>query len=136
MSNNGHGLPLLSGPPPDPTPGVDPTNCMRCDKEFFPLFSRPKRCNHCGYSYCSSCTDYQALMPRSGPNGTQAGYEPMPVCTNCAEKLTVTASGRSALKEYSVQRLKAYMKAYNIQLPGAAVEKEELVQAIMRARVR
>ena len=33
-----------------------------------------------GYSYCYSCSDYQALMPR---RGNEAGYDPMPVCAFC-----------------------------------------------------
>jgi hypothetical protein len=44
---------------------------------------------HCalfaGYSYCHSCTDYQALMPRSGAD---TGYDAMNVCSFCIEFLT------------------------------------------------
>lgn len=36
-----------------------------------------------GYSYCHSCTDFQALMPRAD----RSGYDPMPVCAYCIENL-------------------------------------------------
>lgn len=105
------GLPLLSGPPPLE---IDSTRaeaaCRKCNKEFSAIFTRRCRCNHCGvhglpffqaidvpdlvcspgYSYCSSCTDYQALMPRTnndGGNPHQTGYESMPVCSFCIDNL-------------------------------------------------
>lgn len=37
-----------------------------------------------GYSYCHSCSDYQALMPR---RGNESGYDPVPVCGFCIELL-------------------------------------------------
>lgn len=39
-----------------------------------------------GYTYCSSCSDNQALMPRTGSNET--GYDPAAVCNYCIEYLT------------------------------------------------
>lgn len=39
-----------------------------------------------GYSYCHSCTDYQALMPRTD----QDGYDSMNVCAYCIDFLTST----------------------------------------------
>ena len=38
-----------------------------------------------GYLYCNSCTDYQALMPRTGD---ESGYIVMPVCAYCIDFLT------------------------------------------------
>lgn len=38
-----------------------------------------------GYQYCHSCSDYQALMPRSG---AERGYDPMNVCAFCIELLS------------------------------------------------
>jgi hypothetical protein len=37
-----------------------------------------------GYSYCHTCSDYQALMPRPGSDG----YDTMHVCGFCIEFLT------------------------------------------------
>jgi hypothetical protein len=37
-----------------------------------------------GYSYCHSCTDFQALMPRGGYD---AGYDSMNVCGFCIDFL-------------------------------------------------
>lgn len=42
-----------------------------------------------GFGYCSSCTDYQALMPRSG---SARGYDLAPVCAFCIEMLHGTCS--------------------------------------------
>ena len=42
-----------------------------------------------GYSYCHSCSDFQALMPRSG---TETGYDSMHVCGFCIEFLTSLSS--------------------------------------------
>ena len=38
-----------------------------------------------GYSYCQSCVDYQALMPRLGD---EPGHQVMSVCAFCIEFLT------------------------------------------------
>lgn len=97
------GMPLLSGPAPPAQ--TQEQSCRKCNKEFNMLFARSRRCNHCGesirggtcllvlncatwmclpgYSYCHSCSDYQALMPRSD----NSGYDPMPVCAYCIESL-------------------------------------------------
>ena len=109
--SDGRGMPLLSGPPPEYT-ASEPA-CRKCNKEFNMLFTRSRRCNHCGtcgvaicvaswysekliavvhvpgYSYCHSCTDFQALMPRreSSDLGAVSGYDPMPVCAFCIEML-------------------------------------------------
>jgi len=45
-----------------------------------------------GYSYCHSCSDYQALMPRSG--SSDMGYDPMHVCGFCNEFLNSMSSAR------------------------------------------
>jgi hypothetical protein len=37
-----------------------------------------------GYLYCYTCSDFQALMPRSGSDG----YDTMHVCGFCVEFLT------------------------------------------------
>ena len=98
------GMPLLSGlvPLPHSSSRAD-ISCRRCNKEFNIVFTRARRCNHCGastyfhsshiyplvgYSYCSSCSDYQALMPREGRS---AGFDPVPVCAFCIENLTSTS---------------------------------------------
>lgn len=123
------GLPLLSGRPPD-IPDVSEDNCRRCNKDFH-FFTRTKRCNHCGYLYCSSCTDFQALLPRSGPN---VGYELVPVCAYCMDMLSITSSSKNKLRTLPISKLRAYMKAYNIRAPGTAVEKDDLVEAILRSK--
>ena len=46
-----------------------------------------------GYSYCHSCSDFQALMPRRAPGSAMSdqnntsGYDPMRVCAFCIEML-------------------------------------------------
>lgn len=103
---DGRGLPLLSGPPPPMDSG---DSCRKCGKEFNLFLNRSRKCNHCGrssrsgwsypypypfriwlsgYSYCHSCTDYQALMPRAGQD---AGYDSMNVCAYCVDYLTSTS---------------------------------------------
>ncbi|KAG8996140.1 hypothetical protein FRB90_012819 [Tulasnella sp. 427] len=84
----------------------------------------------CGYTYCSSCCDHQALMPRSG---AESGYDPASVCTFCIEPLTITASSRNQLRTVPVAKLKQYLKAFNISTPGA-LEKDDIVQAVLAAR--
>ncbi|KAF8962612.1 hypothetical protein BDZ97DRAFT_1105009 [Flammula alnicola] len=130
MSDIGRGLPLLSGPPPP----VDSSNadiaCRKCNKEFNVIFTRARKCNHCGYSYCHSCSDYQALMPR---NGAETGYDAMNVCAFCIEFLTITAAGKNQLKGLPLAKLKKYINAYNIKI-DRAVEKDDLIDAILTAR--
>ncbi|KAF8524349.1 hypothetical protein BU17DRAFT_42956 [Hysterangium stoloniferum] len=125
------GLPLLSFPPPDP-PDIEESNCRKCSKEFNIIFTRPRRCQHCGYSYCSSCADYQALMPRSSSDNR--GYDPQTVCAFCIEMLNITANSRSKLRNIPLSKLRAYMKAYNISGGETAVEKDDLVNAILEAK--
>ncbi|PPQ89236.1 hypothetical protein CVT25_001315 [Psilocybe cyanescens] len=121
------GLPLLSGPPPPiETPNADDA-CRKCNKEFNILFARSRKCNHCGYSYCHNCTDYQAMMPRPG------GYDAVPVCAFCVELLTITAAGRHQLKTMSLAKLKKYINSYNIKI-DRAVEKDDLIDAIISAK--
>ncbi|KAG8886308.1 hypothetical protein FRB98_001328 [Tulasnella sp. 332] len=134
MDASVRGLPLLSGPPPkreDPSSNT----CRRCGKEFgfsLPIIVRSaKECNFCGYSYCSSCCDNQALMPRSGE---VTGYDPVDVCAFCIELLIVTASSRNQLRAVPMAKLRAYLKAFSIQAQGA-LEKDDIVQAILDARV-
>ncbi|KAJ7634812.1 hypothetical protein FB45DRAFT_909940 [Roridomyces roridus] len=122
------GLPLLSGPPPvfeSTAPG-----CRKCGKEFNFLLTRQRKCNHCGHSYCHSCTDYQGLMPRGG---NETGYDVMNVCAFCIEFLTVTASGRGQLKQLPLAKIKKYISAYNIKA-DRAVEKDDLIDAIIHAK--
>ncbi|KAJ7512695.1 hypothetical protein B0H11DRAFT_4180 [Mycena galericulata] len=125
------GLPLLSGPPPVlESTRVDAPGCRKCGKEFNFLLSRPRKCNHCGYSYCNSCTDYQGLMPRTG---SETGYDVMNVCAYCIEYLTITAGGRGHLKSLPLAKLKKYINAYNIKT-DRAVEKDDLIDAILAAK--
>ncbi|KAI0311101.1 hypothetical protein OF83DRAFT_1166441 [Amylostereum chailletii] len=124
------GMPLLSGSaPPHNSPRAD-SSCRKCNKEFNIIFTRARRCNHCGYNFCSSCSDFQALMPRAGSG---AGYDPVPVCAFCVENLTITAAGRNYLKSLPMSRLKRYVDAYNIKIPGI-VEKDDLINTIMTVR--
>ncbi|KAF9448041.1 hypothetical protein P691DRAFT_705667 [Macrolepiota fuliginosa MF-IS2] len=122
-----HGIPLLSGPPPN----VDSSDaCRKCNKEFNIIFTRSRKCNHCGYLYCHSCSDYQALLPRVGPD---RGYDPVHVCAHCIELLNMTAAGSGQLRGMSLSKLKSYADAYNINI-SRAVEKGDIVEAIVRAR--
>ncbi|KDQ58735.1 hypothetical protein JAAARDRAFT_176824 [Jaapia argillacea MUCL 33604] len=122
------GMPLLSGPPPIPSGSED--SCRKCNKEFNILFTRSRRCNHCGYSYCSSCSDYQALMPRAGG---MTGYDPMPVCAFCIEFLNMTATGKARLRSLPLAKLKRYLDAYHIQTKGA-IEKDDLIDVMIKSR--
>ncbi|WVQ78076.1 hypothetical protein IAT38_000157 [Cryptococcus sp. DSM 104549] len=146
------GLPILSGPPPV----AESSTCRQCAKEFNPLWRRKHTCGHCGYNYCSTClSDGQALMPRrpgqkSTPSGPMAeiraglglddrressssGYEVESVCLFCLGMLQVTAAPVQLLRSLPLKRLKEYLAAYNISAVGAA-EKEDLVQAVLKAR--
>ncbi|KZP15321.1 hypothetical protein FIBSPDRAFT_912562 [Athelia psychrophila] len=140
MSDARRGLPLLSGPPPpSPSNGSrEDIACRKCSKEFNIVFTRRTRCNHCGYSYCSSCSDYQALMPRTSSDGhrqSQTGYESAPVCAFCIDNLNITASGRGQLKSQPLSKLRKYAEAYNIKVVGA-VEKDDFVDTLIKARGR
>ncbi|KAL1751848.1 hypothetical protein FB107DRAFT_251219 [Schizophyllum commune] len=133
--NPPRGMPLLSGPPPPPSDtGRAEIACRKCNKEFNIIFTRARRCNHCGYSYCHSCSDYQALMPRETRSGTNAGYDPAPVCAFCIEMLNVTATPPAALRQMPLAKLKRYVTAYGIKSAQLAVEKEEMVQAVVGVR--
>ncbi|KAJ8079493.1 hypothetical protein PM082_011080 [Marasmius tenuissimus] len=128
------GLPLLSGPPPpqgDENGDNDPA-CRKCNKEFNFLFTRSRRCNHCGFMYCHNCTDYQALMPRSGGHG-DSGYDLVNVCAFCIEFLQITAAGRGQLKSLPLSKLKKYAGVYNIPI-SRAVEKDDIINALLSAR--
>ncbi|KAJ3926283.1 MAG: hypothetical protein NXY57DRAFT_746724 [Lentinula lateritia] len=130
---DGRGLPLLSGPPPPPDSSESAEmGCRKCAKEFNILFTRSRRCNHCGYAYCQSCTDYQALMPRQSSSGS-SGYDPMNVCAFCIEFLQITASGKGALKNLPLAKLRKYAGAYNIRIDHA-VEKDDVIEALLAAR--
>ncbi|KAM5533395.1 hypothetical protein V8D89_012945 [Ganoderma adspersum] len=131
--SDGRGMPLLSGPAPEYT--VNEASCRKCNKEFNILFARSRRCNHCGYSYCHSCADYQALMPRRGESGpgSTVGYDPLPVCAFCIEMLQITASGKGQLKQLPMAKLKKYAKAYNINVAGI-LEKDEFVDKLVATR--
>ncbi|KAJ3991481.1 hypothetical protein F5050DRAFT_1581329 [Lentinula boryana] len=130
---DGRGLPLLSGPPPSNTSGTAEMGCRKCAKEFNILFTRSRRCNHCGYAYCNSCSDFQALMPRDSSSG-QSGYDPMNVCAYCIEFLQITASGKGALKSLPLAKLRKYAGAYNIRIDHA-VEKDDVIDALLAARL-
>ncbi|KAK0237670.1 hypothetical protein EDD85DRAFT_921308 [Armillaria nabsnona] len=123
-----YGLPLLSGPPP--APGRAESSCRKCNKEFNIIFTRSRQCNHCGYSYCHSCTDYQALMPRANSNG----YEALNVCAYCVEFLQMTAASKGALRSFSLAKLRKYANAYNIGLDHA-VEKDDVIETLLTARI-
>ncbi|KAG7094046.1 hypothetical protein E1B28_007667 [Marasmius oreades] len=126
------GLPLLSGPPPNISNSPEDVACRKCNKEFNFLFTRPRRCNHCGYTYCHNCTDYQALMPRSSGPG-DSGYDPMNVCAFCIEYLPITAAGRGQLRSLPLSKLKKYAGAYNIPIDGA-VEKDDVINTLFAIR--
>ncbi|KAG6837094.1 hypothetical protein H0H93_014986 [Arthromyces matolae] len=78
----------------------------------------------------ANCTDYQALMPRAGQG---SGYDPMNVCGFCIDFLNVTAAGKGILRTLPLSKLKKYLEAYNIEI-GRVVEKDDLIDAILRAR--
>ncbi|KAG8762300.1 hypothetical protein FRC15_008577, partial [Serendipita sp. 397] len=84
------------------------------------------------FTYCGSCCDHQALCPRTDSN--RPGYETVLVCTYCIEVLSITASGKSQLRDMPVAKLRMYLDAYGIK-PRIAVEKDDLVEAIIDARV-
>ncbi|KAH9003453.1 hypothetical protein EDB86DRAFT_3217998 [Lactarius hatsudake] len=145
-------MPLLSGPaPPAHDSSRADSSCRKCNKEFNIVFTRARKCNHCGvskllcrftfvpphllagFSYCSSCSDYQALMPREGSGGS--GYDPVHVCAFCIENLNITAGGRNYLRGLSLARLKKYVDAYNIKTEGV-LEKDDLIEKIIAVRVR
>ncbi|KAH9833338.1 uncharacterized protein C8Q71DRAFT_775114 [Rhodofomes roseus] len=124
------GMPLLSGPPPEYA--TNEPSCRKCDKEFNLLFARSRKCNHCGYLYCHSCTDFQALIPRSG---SETGYDPAPVCAFCIDNLTITAGGKNYLRSLPLARLKKYANAYHIGVNGV-LEKDDLIDTLMAVRER
>ncbi|OAX34023.1 hypothetical protein K503DRAFT_786070 [Rhizopogon vinicolor AM-OR11-026] len=125
-----NGLPLLSGPPPTPSTDCTQNACRKCNKEFIRFFTRATRCNHCGYSYCLSCADYQALMPR---RGATSGYDPVHVCAFCIEFLNITASSKNQLKSLPLSKLRQYVDAYNIPVKGP-IDKNDLVDAIIAVK--
>ncbi|KAF9269145.1 hypothetical protein L218DRAFT_976941 [Marasmius fiardii PR-910] len=126
------GLPLLSGSPPTSSNSPEDVACRKCNKEFNFIFTRPRKCNHCGYTYCHNCTDYQALMPRSA-RPDNSGYDPMNVCAFCIEFLQITAAGRGQLKSIALSKLKKYAAAYNIPI-GGAVEKDDIINTLYSMR--
>ncbi|KAF5388946.1 hypothetical protein D9757_005155 [Collybiopsis confluens] len=139
------GLPLLSGPPPPSSSRNAEMSCRKCSKDFnVLLFTRARRCSHCGYAYCHSCTDYQALMPRQ-PQGqgtssesleaasSAPGYDSVNVCAFCIELLQMTAASRGMLRDLPLSKLKKYAAVYNIRIEHA-VEKEDVIDAILGAR--
>ncbi|KAG2134862.1 hypothetical protein DEU56DRAFT_871827 [Suillus clintonianus] len=128
--SNLNGLPLLSGPPPSPGTDRSPNACRKCNKEFIPFFTRSTRCNHCGYLYCGSCADYQALMPR---HGAASGYDQVHVCAFCIDFLNITASSKYQLKCLPLSELRRYVNAYNIPVKGP-IDKNDLVDVIISAK--
>ncbi|KIL63148.1 hypothetical protein M378DRAFT_164838 [Amanita muscaria Koide BX008] len=134
------GMPLLSGPPvPIENPRSNSNACRKCNKEFNLLFARSRKCQHCGFSYCIACSDFQALMPRLGSEtggagaAAQSGYDVVNVCAFCIEYLQITAGGKTYLKSLPLAKLRKYASAYNIAIDHA-VEKEDVIEAIMNAK--
>ncbi|KZT60933.1 hypothetical protein CALCODRAFT_428614 [Calocera cornea HHB12733] len=122
------GMPLLA----DEAPAQgDDSECRRCGKNFVPIIVRSRKCAHCGFSYCHSCSDHQALKRRNGP---EAGYDPVHVCAYCIDNLTMTSYGRNQLKQQSIARLKHYLSAYGIPIPPGVAEKGDLVDIVLAAR--
>ena len=89
-------------------------------------------------------------MPREN------GYDAMNVCGFCIEHLTstpgfsleihhnphwvlcfsvVTAAGRTQLKSMPMSKLRNYINAYNIKTVDRIVEKDDLIDAIIKVRV-
>ncbi|KZO94206.1 hypothetical protein CALVIDRAFT_484582 [Calocera viscosa TUFC12733] len=125
MDGSVRGMPLLSDEAP--AQGED-SECRRCGKGFVPLIVRSRKCAHCGYTYCHSCSDHQALKRR------ESGYDPVHVCAYCIDNLTVTSYGRNALKQQSIVKLKHYLSAYGIPIPPGVAEKSDLVDLVLAAR--
>ncbi|KAJ3839335.1 hypothetical protein F5878DRAFT_717087 [Lentinula raphanica] len=71
-------------------------------------------------------------MPRD-PSAGQSGYDPMNVCAYCIEFLQITASGKGALKNLPLSKLRKYAGAYNIRIDHA-VEKDDVIDALLAAR--
>ncbi|KAH8101106.1 hypothetical protein BXZ70DRAFT_934446 [Cristinia sonorae] len=133
------GLPLLSGPPPE-HPDASDSSCRKCSKGLNAIFSRGRKCNHCGYTYCHTCTDYTALMPRSAgiedhyyAAAPGPGYDIVQVCAYCVKYLNITAKSKDQLKKLSLAVLKEYAGAYHIPVNNV-VEKDDLVDRLISAR--
>ncbi|KZT03353.1 uncharacterized protein LAESUDRAFT_634390, partial [Laetiporus sulphureus 93-53] len=121
-------LSFLSRPPPEYSGSEQ--SCRKCDKVFNIVFAHSCKCNHCGYLYCHSCMDFQALMPHRG-NGP--GFDVTSVCGFCIDNLMITAGRKSYLRELRPSKLKKYVGDYNIKISGV-VEKDDLIDAIIAAR--
>lgn len=88
----------------------------------------------------------------------EPGYDVVQVCAYCIEKLTstcrvtmvpysgrayanhacnhlVTASGRGQLRSLPLGQLKSYLKAYGLPSPAGVIEKDDIVDAVLAARV-
>ncbi|EJU02433.1 hypothetical protein DACRYDRAFT_116119 [Dacryopinax primogenitus] len=127
MDGSVRGMPLIA----DDAPAQgDDNECHRCGKGFVPLIVRSRRCAHCGYAYCHSCSENQALKQRVD----HTGYEPVNVCAYCMDNLTLTTFGRNQLKQQSIAKLKAYLAAYGIAIPPGVAEKSDLVDLVLSAR--
>ena len=46
------GMPLLSGPAPPHDSSRADISCRKCNKEFNIVFTRARKCNHCGMPHC------------------------------------------------------------------------------------
>ncbi|KAG6811298.1 hypothetical protein H0H92_008093 [Tricholoma furcatifolium] len=112
------GLPLLSSPPP-PTSAdrASVTTVVGLRSSLQPVMDADR-------AWDVQVTDYQAMMRRVGQ---EAGND---VFNGTA----VTAAGRSMLKQTPLSKLRKYMDAYNLQV-GGIVEKDDLIDAIIRARM-
>jgi hypothetical protein len=60
---DGRGLPLLSGPPPSPSSSSRAEiACRKCSKEFNVIFTRSRKCNHCGTSAAPVVMRHSSLI--------------------------------------------------------------------------
>lgn len=60
----------------------------------------------------------------------------MPMPMPCATHALVTAGGKGYLRTMSLSRLKNYVQAYNIKIGRDVLEKDDIIDAIIAARVR
>lgn len=55
-------IPFLNpGGRPDP-PNLNKRTCFDCQKNFVPLLSNTRWCNHCGHRFCEPCAPFAAMQ--------------------------------------------------------------------------